>query len=87
MKMMVLIITVLFPDIKAHTTTMVALQGALDIEHCRTVDIPRFLKQYANEVPYALDIHARCVIIDINKPVNPKGMEDKEEEKEEKEKV
>ena len=67
MKIMILMVTVLFPNLQAHTNTMYALNGELDMEHCRTIDIPRFLKEYTEKIPYALDIHARCVIVEQGK--------------------
>ena len=75
MKIMILMVTVLFPALQAHTNAMYALNGALDMEHCVTKDIPRFLKEYNEKIPYALDIHARCVIVDRSKPEKSKTEE------------
>ena len=75
MKIMIVMVTVLFPDLQAHTNAMYALNGALDMEHCVTKDIPRFLKEYNEKIPYALDIHARCVIVDRSKPEKSKTEE------------
>ena len=80
MKVMILMVTVLFPDLQAHTNAMYALNGELDLEHCVTKDIPRFLEEYTEKIPYALDIHARCVIIDKDRPVNPEALKDKKVE-------
>ncbi len=77
MKVMILMVTVLFPDLQAHTNAMYALNGVLDIKHCQTIDIPRILKEYNRKIPYALDIHARCVIVDKDKPVRPELLKDK----------
>ena len=82
MKVMILMVTVLFPNLQAETNAMFALNGVLDIKHCQTIDIPRVMKQYTKEIPFALDIHARCVIVDRDKPI---GVPSKEADKEEKE--
>ena len=77
MKVMILMVTVLFPNLQAETNAMYALNGVLDIKHCQTIDIPRIMEKYTREIPYALDIYARCVIIDKDKPVRPELLKDK----------
>ena len=51
MKVMILMVTVLFPNLQAETNAMFALNGVLDMKHCQTIDIPRVMKQYTKEIP------------------------------------
>ena len=72
MKVMLLIVTVVFPDFQGHTNVMFARNGVIDLEGCKTKSIPTIVESYSKQIPYALDVSARCVIITKGEPFQPK---------------
>jgi hypothetical protein len=80
MKVMLLIVTVVFPNLQGHTNVMFARNGVIDLEVCKTKSIPAIVESYSKQIPYALDVFARCVIITKGKPFQPKKSKESKEE-------
>lgn len=80
MKVMLLIVTVIFPNLQGHTNVMFAKNGIIDLANCKAKSIPAIVESYSKQIPYAIDVSARCVIITKGEPFQPKKSKESKEE-------
>jgi hypothetical protein len=61
MKAILLILTVVMPDLKGHILVMTPVQEDRTLDDCQKLDAAKAENHYSNYIPAALDVHARCV--------------------------